>query len=116
MHADVLKAIRRFCRECQGGREPAVLACADTACLLFSLRCRKVEPPEAPYGRGPARAVRRFCLSCAGSRAEVRACDARQTCALWSYRFGVSPETFRRVVARQRQRRMELLLPGFARR
>lgn len=59
----------------------------------------------------PLRAIRRFCMVCCGGRANVRACDARDVCPLWSFRFGVQPETFRRVKARQHGPRV-LVLPG----
>ncbi len=61
----------------------------------------------------PIRTVRRFCMACcANLRAEVRACAAREDCALWSYRFGCTPETWRRVKNRRSSPR-PLLLPGF---
>lgn len=59
----------------------------------------------------PLRAIRRFCMVCCGGRGNVRACDARDVCPLWSFRFGVQPETFRRVKARQHGPRV-LVLPG----
>lgn len=61
----------------------------------------------------PLRAIRRFCLHCCGFRDAVRGCDARETCALWSYRFGVQPETYRRVRNRFSGPRT-LALPGFS--
>lgn len=67
---------------------------------------------DTPAGDAPVRAIRRFCLACAGSRREVRECDAKEACPLWSYRFGVLPSTFKRVVARMKRKRMELTLPG----
>ena len=61
----------------------------------------------------PIRTVRRFCMACcANLRAEVRACAAREDCALWSFRFGCTPETWRRVKNRRSSPR-PLLLPGF---
>ncbi|MFV0350214.1 MAG: hypothetical protein ACK5JO_16700 [Halodesulfovibrio sp.] len=61
----------------------------------------------------PSRTIRRFCMACcANLRAEVRACAAREDCALWSYRFGCTPETWRRVKNRRSSPR-PLLLPGF---
>lgn len=61
----------------------------------------------------PLRAIRRFCIHCCGFRDAVRGCDARETCALWSYRFGVQPETYRRVRSRFSGPR-SLALPGFS--
>lgn len=117
-------ALRRFCLECQGGDAPSVAACADRDCLLFDLRPRPAgadcgaadgaggaEPALRP-ANAPARAIRRFCLVCAGSRREVRHCDAGKTCALWSFRFGVHPATFKRVLARRKKSRGSLSLPG----
>lgn len=63
---------------------------------------------------GSLRAIRRFCLACGGNRTDVRSCDAKDACPLWSYRFGVLPSTFKRVVARRRRSRTELALPGFS--
>ncbi|MDL2266832.1 hypothetical protein LJC46_02445 [Desulfovibrio sp. OttesenSCG-928-G15] len=60
----------------------------------------------------PLRVIRRYCLLCSGSRAEARECDAKDSCALWSFRFGVLPSTFKRVVARRKRQRVELSLPG----
>lgn len=141
-----LRALRRFCLECQGGHPPSVAACRDVDCLLYALRrqpgtpagedaapgdadqdraetgsggaaaapgCDAAAPAGSEGGPGrPVRVIRRFCLLCGGSRAEVRACDARDSCPLWSYRFGVLPATFKRVLARQRRVRSELTLPG----
>lgn len=185
MSQNALKAVRRFCLDCQGGHAPSVRTCMDTACLLYPLRhgltadgtgdrpC-PVFPLEDTTGYSPAKAaeillpgasgtprvsgtpgasaflpvsetpqtegvdlpppsllstalregedpcrpvrlIRRFCLACAGSRQEARACDAKQACALWSFRFGVSPATFKRVVARRQFWRMQLSLPGLGR-
>lgn len=117
MPDNAARALRRFCRDCQGGHRPSVAACADVACLLYPLR-RLEEGCEVvcAAGESAARVIRRFCLGCAGSRREVRACDARDHCALWSYRFGVSPATFKRVIARRRQWRATLALPGLGKR
>ena len=127
------KAIRRFCLDCQGGHVPSVRVCADAACVLYPLRHgdeaeerEGIASPEgaaAPGGDAPAQAeadrpvrrIRLFCLGCAGSRQDVRGCDAGQDCALWSFRFGVSPATFKRVVARRQRWRTELTLPGLPR-
>jgi hypothetical protein len=103
--------LKRFCLACQGGDADAVGTCRDIDCLLYALR-----PYQRPGGAEPgptsvARAIRRFCLTCSGSRQEVRGCDAKE-CDLWSYRFGVSPSTFKRVLARRRRSRGALTLPG----
>lgn len=66
----------------------------------------------SPGGGTPVRAIRRFCLACAGSRGEVRECDAKASCPLWSFRFGVLPATFKRVIVRMKKKREELTLPG----
>lgn len=128
------KAIRRFCLDCQGGHVPSVRACADVSCVLYPLRHGDEaederegavspagipapeggEPPQ-PEADRPVRRIRLFCLGCAGSRKDVRICDAGQDCALWSFRFGVSPATFKRVVARRQRWRTELTLPGLPR-
>ena len=110
----VMRALRRFCLECQGGSSRAVRCCEDEECALRAWRvpdeagaeaADEPTPGASTGGRGagarPAlRAVRRHCLSCAGGRGEVRACSAREGCALWSYRFGVTPDTYRTVRAR----------------
>lgn len=57
----------------------------------------------------PLRAIRRFCFQCCGNREQIRACDAKSLCALWSYRFGVQPQTYKRVKARLRGERMMTL-------
>ena len=127
------KAIRRFCLDCQGGYSPSVRACADVVCVLHPLRQGSVGAdqeehpqcalpglpqtlsPEFADGSRPERVIRLFCLACAGNRQEVRSCDAKETCALWSFRFGVSPATFKRVVARRQRWRTTLTLPGLPR-
>ena len=92
-----LAAIRSFCFACQGRSAARVNACADIDCPLHAYRLGE----EALRGHGPLRAVRRYCLvCCGGERGEVRSCAAKDGCALWSYRFGVSPQTYRRVKAR----------------
>ena len=127
------KAIRRFCLDCQGGYAPSVQACADDACVLHPLRhgriavdqegCPQCALPgldqtallEHTDDCRPVRLIRLFCLACAGNRREVRTCDAKEVCALWSFRFGVLPATFKRVVARRQRWRMTLTLPGLPR-
>lgn len=104
------RALRRFCLDCQGGYVPSVSACKDVSCIFFPYR--RPAPEAAAPGERPLRLIRRFCLDCAGSRREARECDARERCSLWSFRFGVLPSTFKRVVARWRKRRSELTLPG----
>lgn len=120
-----LKAIRRFCMACQGGSSRQVAACEDADCALHPYRSgEQIERPEQPKQPEqaelaeqapcpPSRTIRRFCMACcANLRAEVRACAAREDCALWSYRFGCTPETWRRVKNRRSSPR-PLLLPGF---
>ena len=127
------KAIRRFCLDCQGGHAPSVRACADNACVLHPLRHGLIAvdqeclPQCALPGLAqtasskhaddcrPVRLIRLFCLACAGNRREVRVCDAKEACALWSFRFGVPPATFKRVVARRQRWRRTLTLPGLPR-
>ena len=122
------KAIRRFCLDCQGGHVPSVRACADVSCVLYPLRHGdeaeeeregavplEEDAPPQPEADRPVRRIRLFCLGCAGSRQDVRTCDAGQDCALWSFRFGVLPATFKRVVARRQRWRTELTLPGLPR-
>jgi hypothetical protein len=113
---DAARTLRRFCLACQGGYHPSVITCADTSCPLYPLR-RSAGMDEDPslWPDAPARAIRRFCLGCAGSRSEVRRCDAKGQCALWSFRFGVSPATFKRIASRLKFRRSLLFLPGFER-
>ena len=123
------KAIRRFCLDCQGGYAPSVRACLDTVCVLHSLRhgigtdeasppkpalSDQAEPMQAERIR-PVRLIRLFCLICAGNRREVRICDAKGRCAHCSFRFGVLPATFKRVVARRQRWRTTLTLPGLPR-
>jgi hypothetical protein len=106
-----IKAIRRFCIACQGGSAVMVRGCDDTSCALYVWRLGE-EQPQA--GRSGVQAIRCHCLTCSGGeRAEVRRCAARETCALWSFRFGCSPETWRRVRARKRGAQ-PLLLPGIS--
>lgn len=180
-HVKTIRAIRRFCLDCQGGAAREVRLCPDTGCGLYAWRlagiltggagCGRHEAagghdPDASDATGPAdsldasrmtdapakalsrasgesggrslpasaqagplpgalpliaqtlpderpvRAIRRYCVACCGGeRSEVRTCDARDRCALWSYRFGVLPETYRRVKARLTGPRA-LVLPG----
>lgn len=173
-HVKTIRAIRRFCLDCQGGVAREVRLCPDTGCGLYAWRLAGIltggangggrhdptgdgdaDAPDAvtvsdvsmvagapPKGSAlagkpatnkpssdplpgalpliaqtlpderPVRAIRRYCLSCCGGeREEVRTCDARDRCALWSYRFGVLPETYRRVKARLTGPRT-LVLPG----
>jgi len=106
----VARAIRRFCLDCQGDSPPHVTGCKDTACPLFSLRDSTLRPllPE----ERPLRSIRRYCLSCAETRDDVRKCDAREQCGLWSFRFGVLPQTFKRVVSRRKRGKELFLLPA----
>ena len=98
------------------GPDPAVAAGEQPAAPADAPGPEGPVPATASSGHVSAeptlRVIRRFCLNCAGSRAEVRECDARDNCSLWSYRFGVLPATFRRVIARRRKKRTELTLPG----
>ena len=123
---DVLRALRRFCLECQGESPQAVRGCRDVACPLHGWRLppeaapeqapllegTPALPPESDAARKAAaaqerlrrqrqalRAIRRQCLVCAGDRQEARACAARE-CPLWHLRFGVMPETYKAVRAR----------------
>ncbi len=110
MDAAALRALRRFCMDCQGNHPPAVAECRDAACALHPFRQCTVTP-LADEAR-PLRGIRRHCLACAGSRDEVRRCDARETCPLWSFRFGVTPATFKRVALRRKRAKETLRLPG----
>lgn len=171
-HVKTIRAIRRFCLDCQGGVAREVRLCPDTGCGLYAWRLAGILADMAaggkrrasdnhdhgdhdPDGHGPenrgldaapvaglpagssadqsaadplpgalpliaqtlpderpVRAIRRYCVACCGGeRSEVRTCDARDRCALWSYRFGVLPETYRRVKARLTGPRA-LVLPG----
>lgn len=176
----IVRAIRRFCLECQGGAAREVRACPDVACALSMWRMAGARslaeggddaaatgeaaatahcaadvqpllempverpaalspampdvrqpgqqtapqaahlPPHLPEGCVPCglegsfveplRAIRRFCFHCCAYRDAIRACDAREACPLWSYRFGVLPETYRKVKARLRGHRTVTLL------
>ncbi|BFR47130.1 restriction endonuclease [Nitratidesulfovibrio sp. HK-II] len=152
-HVKTIRAIRRFCLDCQGGVAREVRLCPDTGCGLYAWRLAGIVAggvnagKHDPTGDGdadanpaagdpvdpsagdplpgalpliaqtlpderPVRAIRRYCVACCGGeRSEVRTCDARDRCALWSYRFGVLPETYRRVKARLTGPRA-LVLPG----
>lgn len=127
MRDNPIRALRRFCLECQGGHAPSVISCLDTACPFHPFRLPFPEvPPSAAGTAAPkngasldeslagsvpaARVIRRFCMGCAGGGKDVRECDAKENCAVWSYRFGVSPATFKRVVARRNKWRKELRL------
>ena len=113
MQSKPARALRRFCMDCQGGYSASVQDCQDLSCQLYIYRLCTLQP--LPDDARPLRAIRRHCLFCAGSRQDVRACDAGQDCALWSFRFGVSPATFKRVVVRRQRWRTELTLPGLPR-
>jgi hypothetical protein len=105
-----LRAVRRFCLDCQGGLPVPVRECADAECALFPWRLAEAIAVHPEYGR-VIRGIRRYCFACAGSRAEIRRCDAGDGCSLYPYRFGVAPETYRRVMERIRNPK-ELWLPG----
>lgn len=105
--AAVMRALRRFCLECQGGSSDAVRHCEDTRCALWAWRIPDAAEATGEDGsaggcgtRPALRAIRRHCLICAGGRGDVRACSAREGCTLWSFRFGVTPGTYRAVRAR----------------
>ena len=105
-----LAAIRSFCFACQGRSAARVRACEDADCPLHAFRLAGEEPLE----NAPLRAARRYCLvCCGGERRELRSCAAKGSCALWSYRFGVSPHTYRRVKERLRGPR-QFTLPDLA--
>jgi hypothetical protein len=110
------RALRRFCLDCQGGHVPSVSACKDISCLLFPHRRAEEAAQQGPAALAEPllRIIRRFCLACAGNRSDVRTCDAREGCSLWSYRFGVLPATFKRVIARRKKMRGTLTLPGLS--
>lgn len=130
-HISVLRSVRRFCLECQGGTS-GVRTCPDTECPLRDWRlprtassadgaetadipktARELKPGKlSPASRCALRAVRRQCLLCAGSRQDVRACRARGDCALWAYRFGVTPDKFKAVRKRYFAPRLLSLLPA----
>lgn len=83
------RAIRDFCRWCNGGHPES---CASSQCPLYSLRQGKLtkEPSLTPL-----RAIRARCLECAGSADAVRACtaclpfsEAQPECPLWPHRDG----------------------------
>ncbi len=81
------RAIRTFCRWCNGG-DPE--SCTATDCPLYPLRL-----PQ-PAGRVPAplRSIHAYCLTCLASPEEVRTCagntafDGQTTCPLWPHRLG----------------------------
>lgn len=107
----VVKAVRRFCLDCQGGQPSLVRACEEDNCPLHPWRLTDAVPYYAAFGR-VLRAVRRHCLVCAGDRRETRSCDAEASCPLWEFRFGVHPVTYKRVSIRVRAPKT-LFLPGF---
>lgn len=124
----VIRAIRRFCVACQGGFAQSVRDCLDGECALYSLRMSiqrthkedttvrdsgELETLLDGLGRRPVRAVRSYCLACAGGRQDLRACRAGKSCALWPFRFGVFPQTFKRVYKRRHGPRT-LTLPGIS--
>ena len=104
------------CKETRPGPDPAASTEEKPSARADASGRDEAAPALASSGHSSAepalRVIRRFCLNCAGSRAEVRECDARDSCSLWSYRFGVQPATFKRVIARRRKKRIELSLPG----
>lgn len=102
------KSIRKFCLLCQGGSSQAIASCEDSHCHIYPLRLCTLEPLAADIR--PLRHVRRYCLECAETRQDVRDCIAKD-CPLWSYRFGVAPTTFKRVISRLRHKKQTLLLP-----
>ncbi|MCC8194158.1 MAG: hypothetical protein LIP28_05895 [Deltaproteobacteria bacterium] len=107
----VVRAVRRFCLDCQGGQTSLVRECAEEDCPLHPWRLPDAAPYDEAHGR-VLRAVRRHCLNCAGDRKEARSCDAEDSCPLWAYRFGVHPVTYKRVSLRVRAPK-DLFLPGF---
>ena len=106
----VARAIRHFCLDCQGDSPRHVANCNDATCALFTMRDSTLRP-YLPEER-PLRAIRQHCLACAGTRQDIRKCDAGEHCPLWSFRFGVLPRTFKRVIARKRKGRELSLFPS----
>ena len=45
----------------------------------------------------PLKAIRRYCLECVGNQRKEVALCTRQHCPLYPYRFGVRPETARKM-------------------
>lgn len=90
-------------------------ACHPASAQAGALPSDQAAMPEQEEASRPARLIRLFCLTCAGNRQDVRVCDAKASCALWSFRFGVSPATFKRVVVRRQLWRSRLSLPGLPR-
>jgi len=107
----VVRAVRRFCLDCQGLQPSLVRECVEENCVLYAWRLPDATSYDELHGR-VLRAVRRHCLICAGDRKEVRSCDARESCPLWEYRFGVHPATYKRVTTRINAPKA-LFLPGF---
>ncbi len=97
----ILRSLRRFCLECQGGSASEVKSCSDTMCSLWPWRLglrEDVDYLDKNIQRRQAlRCIRGYCLACAGQRSDVRQCNAREHCVLWSLRFGVHPETYKKV-------------------
>ena len=94
-----LGAIRVFCLECQGQSSPAVTACADTSCPVYSYRLGEKLPAGV---HRPLPAIRNYCLKyCQSgeSSEEVKICQgnkpvdpkAQGLCPLFPFRLGKNP-------------------------
>lgn len=97
----ILRSVRAFCLECQGGSSAQVKECIDNKCMLLEFRLgdnNLVQISERKiFVHDALRGIRRNCMNCASSRVDVRLCAGRDTCVLWTYRFGVSPKKYRDV-------------------
>ena len=107
-----LRAIRRHCLDCSGGKPSEVTLCVSERCSLWLLRSGtrptadeiaavaivQTHPSEVPMTQGELmatksqlKAIRRRCLDCSGyNQAEVKNCK-HTGCDLHPFRMGTNP-------------------------
>ncbi|MBU1875325.1 hypothetical protein KJ688_16600 [bacterium] len=83
-----LKAIRKFCIECMGGRIYLPTDCPAVKCKFYPYRMGKI--PDTKPGATPLKSIRLYCLECVGTSDEVKICSAPE-CPVYYYRFGKNP-------------------------
>lgn len=84
-----LKAIRGYCRNCNG-QCLEVRLCTVRDCSLYELRSGH-KPKNLHLKLPPLAAIRQKCLDCCGGSPQAVRCCKIRWCKVWSFRFGKSP-------------------------
>ena len=78
-----LTAVRRFCKECVGGKNQEVESCSDKSCPFFKYRNGK--------GRPSISLIRKKCMECMGKERNAIEDCTTTTCPIYVYRLGTNP-------------------------